>query len=178
MADAFLTKRVLKRSNLFVKANAVVSRILFEGNVATGVTVMIGDKSYDLKATKEVILAAGSIASPQLLMLSGIGPKDQLEKFGIPIVKEAPGVGQNMADHLSLGVISQVRGSTIHSEENLATFAKWLLFGKGPFTSNLAEVTGFTRTKFADAKDTSIPDIQFLGAPCVFSVCIYVILIL
>jgi choline dehydrogenase len=86
----------LKRSNLVVYTESLATRILFNGKTAAGIRVDTGGKEYVLSATKEVILSAGAFQSPQLLMVSGIGPAPTLEKFGIPLVADRAGVGQNM----------------------------------------------------------------------------------
>lgn len=86
----------LKRSNLVVYTESLAKRILFNGKTAAGVRVDTGGKEYVLSATKEIILSAGAFQSPQLLMVSGIGPASTLEKFGIPPVADRAGVGQNM----------------------------------------------------------------------------------
>ena len=91
------------RLNLTIRPNCAVHRILFDGDRATGVEVESGGHKYRVEA-EEIILSAGAIASPQLLMLSGVGPADQLREFGIPVVKDAPGVGQNLRDHPSVYV--------------------------------------------------------------------------
>ena len=86
------------RLNLTIRPNCTVHRVAFDGNQATGVEVESGGHKYTVEA-EEIILSAGAIASPQLLMLSGVGPADHLREFGIPVVKDAPGVGQNLRDH-------------------------------------------------------------------------------
>ncbi|KAI0390314.1 hypothetical protein F5Y17DRAFT_71379 [Xylariaceae sp. FL0594] len=91
-------------SNLKVYTSTRAEKILFNSNKkATGVRVKTGLVSYTLTATKEVIVSAGAFQSPQLLMVSGIGPRDQLEEFDIPVISELPGVGQNMWDHPTFG---------------------------------------------------------------------------
>ncbi|KAG7204865.1 hypothetical protein KM043_005265 [Ampulex compressa] len=98
-AKAFLSP-IKTKENLYVMKNARVDRVLFEGNRATGVSVTLKNgKSVQVKASKEVILSAGSIVSPQLLMLSGIGPKEHLEEMGIPSLVDLP-VGKNLQDHI------------------------------------------------------------------------------
>ena len=86
--------------NLTVRGGVYVRRVLFEGHKATGVEAESGGEVFTLKADR-VVLSAGAIRSPQLLMLSGIGPSDQLHQFGIPLVNELPGVGQSLWNHLS-----------------------------------------------------------------------------
>ena len=87
------------RGNLTVETGAQVRRIVFDGKRAVGVEVTRGGNVETVWAKKEVILAAGALQSPQLLMLSGVGPKDELERHGIPVVADLPGVGENLQDH-------------------------------------------------------------------------------
>jgi choline dehydrogenase len=86
------------RENLTIWADTIVERVLFGGTAATGVRVRRGGETFDVPAG-EVILCAGALATPQLLMLSGIGPAAQLEKFDIPVIVDSPGVGQGLSDH-------------------------------------------------------------------------------
>ena len=101
------------RLNLTVRGGVYVRKILFEGSKAVGVEAESGGEVFTLQADR-VVLSAGAIRSPQLLMLSGIGPKDQLEQFGIPLVYELPGVGQSLWNHLSAHVTFKVKdGKTL-----------------------------------------------------------------
>ncbi len=94
--------------NLTVRGNVMVHRVLFDGKKAVGVEVESGGKVYRIEAGL-IVLSAGSMASPQLLMLSGVGPADHLREMGIPVVHELPGVGQNLRDHPIAAIICQVR---------------------------------------------------------------------
>ena len=96
------------RLNLTIRANVVVRRVLFDGTRATGVEVESGGEIFTLEG-EEIILSAGAIASPQLLMLSGVGPPQHLRSLGIPVVHESPGVGQNLRDHPSIRVPMEVK---------------------------------------------------------------------
>ena len=101
------------RVNLTVRGGVYVRKILFEGPKAVGVVVESGGEVFTLQADR-VVLSAGAIRSPQLLMLSGIGPKDQLEQFGIPLIYELPGVGQSLWNHLSAHLSFKVKdGKTL-----------------------------------------------------------------
>ena len=91
------------RLNLTIRPNCHAHKILFEGNRAVGVEVESGGEKFTVRG-EEIILSTGAIGSPQLLMLSGVGPTDQLENLGISVVKDAPGVGQNLRDHPSIWV--------------------------------------------------------------------------
>ena len=108
---------VRHRLNLTVRANVVVRRILFEGKKAVGVEVESGDEVYRVEAD-QIVLSAGAMASPQLLMLSGVGPAEHLREMGVPVVHELPGVGQNLRDHPIVAVICQVRDD--HEQDPLA----------------------------------------------------------
>ena len=101
------------RVNLTVRGGVYVRKILFEGSKAVGVEAESGGEVFTLQADR-VVLSAGAIRSPQLLMLSGIGPKDQIEQFGIPLIYELPGVGQSLWNHLSAHLTFKVKdGKTL-----------------------------------------------------------------
>ncbi len=96
------------RPNLSIVSNALVKRILFNGNQAVGVDVERFNEQLTI-AGEEIVVSAGAVASPQLLMLSGIGPENQLRRHGIPVIANLPGVGQNMRDHFSFAVVVKAR---------------------------------------------------------------------
>jgi len=98
--------------NLTVRPNVMVRRILFEGNRAVAVEVESGGEVYNLEAD-QIVLSAGAMASPQLLMLSGVGPADHLREMGIPVIHDLPGVGQNLRDHPVVAVILRVKDDFI-----------------------------------------------------------------
>ena len=108
---------VRHRLNLTVRANVMVRRILIEGNRAVGVELESGGEVYQIEAD-QIVLSAGAMASPQLLMLSGVGPADHLREMGIPMVHDLPGVGQNLRDHPIVAVICEVRDD--HEQDPLA----------------------------------------------------------
>ena len=108
---------VRHRLNLTVRSGVVVRRILFEGKKAVGVQVESGGEVYQVEAD-QIVLCAGAMASPQILMLSGVGPADHLREMGIPVVHELPGVGQNLRDHPIVAVICDVRDD--HEQDPLA----------------------------------------------------------
>ncbi len=110
-------REVRHKLNLTIRANVMVHRILFEGKKAVGVEVESGGEVYRIE-TERVVLSAGSMASPQLLMLSGVGPADHLMEMGIPVVHDLPGVGQNLRDHPVVDVICDVRED--HEQDPLA----------------------------------------------------------
>jgi choline dehydrogenase len=105
-ATSFL-KPVLTRSNLRIETSAVSETLLFEGRKCVGVRYSQGGVSHDVKANAEVIVCAGSVASPQLLLLSGIGPAAELQELGIGVVHDLPGVGKNLHDHLYIHYLAE-----------------------------------------------------------------------
>jgi choline dehydrogenase len=160
-ADAYL-KPVLERKNLTVRTGACVTHLLLEQKCAAGVNCVRGQQSETLRAAREVILCAGAIHSPHLLMLSGIGPADSLRALGISVAQELPGVGQNLQDHLFLAVAYEcTQPVSLDRAETLGNYLRFLLFGRGPFTSNVAEAGGFTRTR----PGLAAPDLQFHFGP-------------
>jgi choline dehydrogenase-like flavoprotein len=147
-----------RRPNLRVLAGRPVRRILFEGRRANGVLV----EGRRLAARREVILCAGAIGSPQLLMLSGIGPAAHLGELGIPVLQDAPDVGEHLQDHIDYTANVRVRASGLFGT-NPATLARMVASagayrrrGEGMLTSNAAEAGGFIRS----GPDVERPDLQ------------------
>ncbi|SOD95988.1 GMC family oxidoreductase [Spirosoma fluviale] len=175
-ATAFL-KPALTRPNLKVITHAHTKQILIEQDRATGVEFIIGkNQTQHARARKEVILSAGSFQSPQLLMLSGIGPADVLQSAGVSVKKELPGVGQNLQDHLFSGVSSlcSQRGisANFHLKplNQLKGLAQFLISKKGPMTISPLEAVAFYQTdllSIADA-DAGRIDMQLHFAPVHF----------
>ena len=135
-------------------------------NTASGITVERFGEKLKLRAKKEVILAAGTIGSPQILLLSGVGPKDQLESHKIDVQHDLPGVGQNLQDHVmvSLWVVSDNSnkvGIDPFQVFNPVNHFKYFVFGKGPLTSNGIEAGGFLRTNVSNKDPYKRPDVQF-----------------
>lgn len=163
-AAAFL-KPAKARKNLTVKTNAQVFGILVEHGRATGLSYQEGDTCTQVRAGREVILCAGAIGSPQILMLSGIGPADHLRKFNVPVVCNLPGVGRNLQDHPA--VITAYECSqpvSLAAAETVGNLLRYLCWKKGPLTSNLAEAGGFVKTAMAE----DVPDIQYHFAPAYY----------
>jgi choline dehydrogenase-like flavoprotein len=153
---------VRERTNLKVFTDTLVLRLLFEGRQATGVSIQRHGRTETLFAEREVILAAGAYGSPQILMLSGIGPADELGPFGIPVVVDLP-VGTNLQDHplLPMSYLTDAKSlSGAVSPEDVALFKQ----GRGPLTSNIAEAGVFLSTR----GDESVPDCQFEMAPAMY----------
>jgi choline dehydrogenase len=161
-AEAYL-KPVRRRKNLKVITGAAASRITFEGNRANGVVYSVGAKQYCEGASREVLICGGALNSPQLLMLSGIGPAAQLREHGIEVRVDLPGVGENLQDHLDICTMQRCTQPITYDKTNDVLIAlEYYLLKAGPGTSNIAETGGFLRSRFAeDAR----PDIQFHFVP-------------
>ncbi|WP_439591339.1 GMC family oxidoreductase [Microbacterium sp.] len=168
-ADAYL-RPAKGRTNLRIVTNAHVRRVTFspgETPRATGVYVDIDGITRHASATREVILSGGAVNTPQLLMLSGIGPADHLAEHGIDVVVDAPEVGTNLQDHLVAGLAPEAQGGTLFGAERLTELARFLTARKGMLTSNVGEGCGFLRTPVADRSGMAadLPDIEIIFAP-------------
>ena len=163
-ANAYL-KPALKRENCTM-IRAFARRVIIEGGRATGVEVTRGGKVEVIKAEHEVILAASSLNSPKLLMLSGIGPAAHLAEHGIPVIADRPGVGQNLQDHLELYIQAAAsQPVSLFKYWNLLgkayVGARWLLTRTGPGATNQFESAAFIRS----AAGGDYPDIQYHFLP-------------
>ena len=160
-ADAFL-RPALSRPNLELRTRATVLGVELEGRRAVGVRLRRGRSGAELVRAGEVILSAGSINSPQLLLLSGIGPADELAAAGVSARHELRGVGRNLQDHPFVAMIWEVSDRhTLYGADRPKPLAEWLLRRSGPLTSTVAEVVAFTRTR----PGLPAADIQFhMGA--------------
>jgi choline dehydrogenase len=147
-ADAFL-RPAIKRPNLEVRTGVQVLGVEVRDGRAVGVRVGRRRGGSELiEAGAEVILAAGAIQSPQLLMLSGIGPADELRGLGIDVVHDLPGVGRNLQDHPFVTLIWEVTDTdTLYGADKPRNLAEWVLRRTGPLTSTVAEVCAFVRTR-------------------------------
>ena len=162
VADAYLAH---KPENLTIVTNALVTGLLIEGGRAAGVTYRKAGRDETARAEAEVILAAGAIGTPQLLMLSGIGPADDLREHGIYVIADNPAVGANLMDHPMVPVLwstPRVRG--LWESTGNVGIARWRLTHKGPLTSNIAEAGGFARS---DPR-LSAPDLEWQVLPAGF----------
>jgi len=148
---AFL-KPVLNRANLTVMTEAQVKRLTFDGRRCTGVEVIRGGADKHIGARIETILAAGSIGSPQIMQLSGVGPSALLQEHGIPVLHEMPGVGENLQDHLQLRMAFKVQNVVTLNQRVHSVFGKaamgleYALFRSGPLTMAPSQLGGFTRS--------------------------------
>src|SRR5690606_13305551 len=152
------------RSNLTVKTDALVHRVLFEGNKAVGIELSHkGGPLQRIGANREVILSAGAIQSPQILMLSGIGPVEQLKKHDIAVVKALAGVGQNLQDHLQLRLMYEVSKPITNNDQLRTVWGKgkiglqWLLKRSGPLAIGINQGGAFGYALPDEAKS---PDVQ------------------
>ena len=150
-ANAYL-RPALKRPNVMLRTGARAERILFEGRQAVGVLFRRWGRVETVRARKEVIVAASAINSPQLLMLSGVGPADDLRKHGIEMVANRPGVGANLQDHLEV-YVQQACTSPITLNAHLGLFARariglqWMTLGTGLGATNHFEACAFIRSE-------------------------------
>ncbi|MBT3789183.1 MAG: choline dehydrogenase [Alphaproteobacteria bacterium] len=150
-ATAYL-KPALQRPNLTVQTRALADRIVFEGKRAVGVEYIQRGIPHMVHADREVIVSSGAINSPQLMMLSGVGPASHLQDFDIPVVADLPGVGQNLQDHLELYVQYEcTKPITLYAStrpwNQVLIGAEWFLFHTGMGASAHLEAGGFIRSK-------------------------------
>ncbi|HAS40942.1 MAG TPA: choline dehydrogenase [Microscillaceae bacterium] len=167
-ARAFLHPAA-SRSNLSIETEAMVERIVIENEQATGVVYRQNGQSHEVKASREVILSAGAYNSPQILMLSGVGDGDELQKHGIEVQKHLPGVGQNLQDHMVFfAIFNSNYKRSLDAAENFPVVFKnlfnFITGKKGPFNSNIGESGAFVRS----SPNQPAADIQFHFAPCYF----------
>ena len=157
-----------RRPNLTVVTGALVTRVLVEHGRARGVAYRLPSEASteeEALAEREVVLSCGAIGTPHLLQLSGIGPREPLERAGVDVVRELDGVGKNLRDHLAGGIFALTRGAdTLASAESVRNLLVWALFGRGPLTSNVGEAAAFVRTR----PHLAVPDLELLFAPVLF----------
>ena len=165
---SFLNRKIRSRKNLTIKTNTQISKLVFSDKQVVGVDCMQSDGQKDktVLANNEVILSAGSISSPQILQLSGIGDEDHLKKMGVNVVYDNPAVGKNLQDHLQVRMVFKTNTRTLNDELN--TWWKkafiglqYALFRTGPLTLSASQVYIFTNTSL----DGSRPNIQFHMQP-------------
>ncbi|CAN5509248.1 GMC family oxidoreductase N-terminal domain-containing protein [soil metagenome] len=156
-ADAYL-RPALSRPNLTVRTGALASRVVISGERATGVTYQWQGREVTDEASREVILSAGAVNSPHLLLLSGVGPEQQLARHGVPLVLDVPSVGAGLQDHPRATAVWRMTGAP---RRNWLAGIRWRLFGRGPYASNGGEVGTFIRTR----EGLDAPDIEFMTCP-------------
>ncbi|QRV83541.1 GMC oxidoreductase [Ceratobasidium sp. AG-Ba] len=189
---AYLTPAVLARPNLTVATNAHVTRILFDGKRAVGVEFARNKEGprYQVRTRKEVILCAGAVHTPHILMNSGVGPAEELNKHHIPVVQDSPGVGDHLMDHQavairfptvpgeSLNYLNPAHSNSIYDKlRRIKAIGQYLFFKSGPLTSNFGEAACFLRSDDANlfpglpplSEDTTsgpgAPDIELISMP-------------
>jgi len=161
-AAAAYIKPIAYRPNLTVLPDSHATQIQLERNRAVGVNYLRNGVSQSAFAEREVILASGAIGSPQLLMLSGIGPADHLRSLGIEIIQHLPGVGRNLQDHLGIILTYEcTEPVSLVNAEKIGNVLRYMLFKQGPLTSNVSEAGAFVRTE----RGLPAPDLQLGFVP-------------
>lgn len=165
-AQAYLHPAMKARQNLSVLTKAQTTRVLFDGRRASGVEYLRDGKIERVHADREVVLCCGTYNSPQLLMLSGIGPADHLRSLGIEVIQDLKGVGENLQEHPNLLNIYRENGElglTRHLRLDRATLAyvRWVLQGVGPFATAGTMANIFMRTR----PGLDRPDLQIIAMP-------------
>jgi choline dehydrogenase len=160
-ADAYLHPAA-DRPNLTVLTDALVTGIALAGLRAVGVHYLLRGVAETARAESEVIVACGAIGSPQLLMLSGIGPADHLRSHDIAVMADTPGVGANLSDHPMVPAMWHTpRSRALWEQAGARNLARWQLMHNGPLTTNVAESGGFSRSE----EGLPAPDIQWHALP-------------
>ncbi len=164
-AKAFLNP-ARRRSNLKIMTNTLTERLVVEDRRVVGVELRRGGSQHTVRASKEVILCAGAIGSPQILMLSGVGDAAQLQNLEIDVQYDAPHVGKNMQDHLQARLVYKCNEPTLNDEVSslfgrIKIAAEYALFRTGPMTMAASLVTAFLKTR----PQLETPDIQFHVQP-------------
>jgi choline dehydrogenase len=161
-ADNYLLP-AMKRPNLTIESGALALRVVLEGRKAVGVVYRKGSEERTVRARGEVLVAAGAIQSPQLLELSGIGQRDVLQRAGVDVVHESPGVGENLRDHLHVRIafettlpvtLNTILRNPLHRAK---MGARWLFLGRGLMASSSATSMAIARSR----PDLTRPDIKF-----------------
>jgi choline dehydrogenase len=163
-ATGFLAP-ALRRRNLRLVTHAVVTKVVIDDGKAVGVEYRVGDETHRVQADREVILAGGTFASPKILMLSGVGPADELRAHGIDVAVDSPGVGRNLQEHPIGAVMFRVNVPTLAMDltplKALRHGIDYVLRGKGAISASAATAVVFA--KFDDANPS--PDVEMLFMP-------------
>ena len=154
------------RPNLEVVTNALAAKLLFNGKRCTGVAILQNGQQRDVYANREVIVSSGTINSPHLLQVSGIGPGAHLKSIGVHVVHDLPGVGGNLSDHYAVRVSMRVRNAVSINQLSrrprlLKEIANWMTIGKGALTFGVSSAQCFCRSR----EGLASPDIQLLFSP-------------
>ena len=158
------------RSNLTIVKNARVTKVLIKNKRAYGVEYLKSGKTHKATALREVILSAGSINSPQLLQLSGVGPKNILEQASVPIVHDSPAVGENLQDHLGVSYFYKSKVPTLNDQlrpvlGKIYQGLRYIFLRRGPLSLSVNQSGGFIRTR----DDLEKPNIQLYFSPVSYS---------
>jgi choline dehydrogenase-like flavoprotein len=153
----------MQRPNLTVVTGGLATRILFDGTRTSGVEIALGQELKEFRAEREVILSAGAYGSPQLLLLSGIGPAADLKKWQIAVRQDLP-VGEGLQDHPAVFLTYFTEDESLFTALTPENMALLETEGRGPLTSNVGEAGGFFRTHAG----LDAPDIQIHAAPAMF----------
>ncbi len=153
----------LGRANLSVETRCKVRRVTLTAGRATGVEYLRGGEIHTVRADSEVILAAGAIGSPKLMLLSGLGPAEHLRAVGVAVAEDLPGVGENLADHFGVDIVAELTDHLSLDRYGrplgmLRAGLEYALFRSGPVTSNVVEGGAFWRS---DDAGRGVPDLQF-----------------
>jgi choline dehydrogenase len=163
-ADAYL-RPAMAAGGVTVEIDALVTRIVIEDGRAVGVEWTASGAPHSARVDAEVVLSGGAVNSPQLLMLSGVGPAPHLRELGIDVLADLPGVGDNLQDHYAAPAVWLTQGTTsLHDHENIASLLRWQAFRTGPLASTVAEACAFVRSR----DDLPAPDLQYHVAPAAF----------
>jgi choline dehydrogenase len=161
MADAFL-RPVMGRRNLTVITGAHVARILLDGRRAVGVIYLEAGREHTVRAEREVLVSCGALDSPKLLLLSGIGPADELRRHGIPVVHDLPGVGRNLQEHPAGGIRVTCRQPiSLLGAQSLGSVLRYLVQRRGMLARGGPDAVAFVRTR----PDLDAPDVELFMMP-------------
>ncbi len=154
---------IKKRKNLKIETDAHVKKIIFKGKQAVGVSYWKENKLIEKKAKKEIILSAGSIGSPHILQVSGVGNPSLIKNYGIDVIHDSPGVGKNLQDHIMMRPVYKVKNIKTLNKKINSLFGKMLIgieyifFRKGPMTMGASQLCGFAKSD--SSRET--PNLQF-----------------
>jgi choline dehydrogenase len=164
-ADAYL-RPASALPGVRIETGALATRVVVKGGRATGVEYVSAGRRLLARATGDVLVCGGAVNSPQLLMLSGVGPADHLREVGVDLVADVPGVGGNLQDHLAAGAIWLTQGTTsLHDHETVGALLRWRALRSGPLASTIAEAYAFVRSR----DGLPAPDLQLHVAPVAFA---------
>jgi choline dehydrogenase len=164
-AVAYL-KPARRRRNLDVRTRCRALRVIFENRKAVGVEYLEKGQIKLLRADREVVVCSGAVNSPKLLMLSGLGPADQLLGHGLNVIQDLPGVGQNLQDHIEVSLLSELKTNFSYDKYKkwhwqAAAGLQYFMFNSGPVTANIVEAGAFWKTPLSEGR----PDAQYCFMP-------------